>query len=48
MPGSYVKRSVRISQAQEAALKAKAAERGNASLNSIIRQAIDQWLKDNP
>lgn len=40
-----VKRSVILSRAQDDALKARSEELGKASINSLIRQAIDQWLK---
>ena len=41
----WVTRSVKISRAQDAALREVSEQQGRASLNSLIRQAIDAWLK---
>lgn len=44
-PPAPIRRSVLLSRAQDDALKEVSAQQGYASLNSLIRQAIDAWLK---
>ena len=42
---AWIKTSIALSPAQHAALRELSAQQGQASLNSLIRQAIDAWLK---